>query len=105
MEPSGGGLDTGAIIGIAVGGVCCGLISALVLVAIVRACGKSNASSDQKSSIADAVVPRSEYGSFPSDSREALPTLKSKYASAHSVEYQSARAFEDDDYAAGRVKP
>jgi len=106
-EPS-GGLETGAIVGIVVGGVCCALISALVLVAIVRSRGKSDVRSDRKS--AEAGVPldargKSEYGSFPSDSREALPALKSNYASPNAVvEYHSARAFEDDDYAAGRVE-
>jgi hypothetical protein len=107
-EPSSGGLETGAIVGIVVGVVCCALISALVLVAIVRLRGKSDATSDRKS--AEAGVPldargKSEYGSFPSDSREALPALKSNYASPNAaVEYRSARAFEDDEYAVGRVK-
>jgi hypothetical protein len=105
-EPS-GGLETGAIVGIAVGGVCCALISALVLVAIVRSRGKSDASSDRKSGEAGVPLDRvgkSEYGSFPNDSREALPALKANYASPNAaVEYSSARVFEDDDYAAGRV--
>ena len=102
-----GGLETGAIIGIVVGGVCCALISALVLVAIVRSRGKSDSSSDRKSGEAGVPLDRvgkSEYGSFPNDSREALPALKSNYASPNAaVEYSSARVFEDDDYAAGRV--
>jgi hypothetical protein len=106
-EPSSGGLETGAIVGIAVGGVCCALISALVLVAIVRSRGKSDASSDRKSGEAGVPLDRvgkSEYGSFPNDSREALPALKANYASPNAaVEYSSARVFEDDDYAAGRV--
>jgi hypothetical protein len=50
-------------------------------------------------------VGKTEYGSFPNDSREVLPALKSNYASPNvAVEYSSARAFEDDDYAAGRLK-
>lgn len=102
-----GTLETGAIIGIAVGGVCCALISLLVLVAIVRSRGKSDA--NRKSGDGEAGVPldrvsKSEYGSFPNDSREALPALKANYASPNAaVEYSSARVFEDDDYAAGRV--
>jgi hypothetical protein len=109
-EPSSGVLDAGAIAGIAVGGVCCALISALVLVAIVRSRVKSNASasSDRKSGDAGVSLDRvgkTEYGSFPNDSREVLPALKSNYASPNvAVEYSSARAFEDDDYAAGRLK-
>jgi hypothetical protein len=88
-----GGLETGAIIGIAVGGVCCALISLLVLVEIVRSRGKSDASSDRKSGEAGVPLDRvskSEYGSFPSDSREALPALKSNYASPNAaVEYST----------------
>ncbi len=83
-EPS-GGLDTGPIIGIAVGSACFGLVSALVLVAIVRSRGKTAtaASSDGQSE-----------------------KSSSSYASASaSAEYQLARvASQNDNYFAGRLQ-
>jgi hypothetical protein len=96
MEPNSGDLDTGAVIGIAVGSACCGLISALVLVAIVRARGKSNDNdnSDKKSDDAGVQL-KSQYGSFPSDSREVLP-LQSNYANPNP-------AAQEGNYDAGRV--
>jgi hypothetical protein len=62
-EPS-GVLDTGAIIGIAVGSACCGLVSALVLVAIVRSRGKTAAAA---SSAADGRSALSKPSSSSSD--------------------------------------
>jgi hypothetical protein len=96
------GLDSGAIIGIAVGAAVCGvLLCAVVVVAIVRSCRGSNPSADVP---LDRVQSSAEYGSFPKDDASyANPT----------VNYSSARAFEDAAdaanangaiYDAGRVR-
>jgi hypothetical protein len=80
-EPS-GGLETGAIVGIVVGGVCCALISALVLVAIVRSRGKSDVRSDRKS--AEFGVPLDRAADDPGAQYGILPVAK---PSSHYLEH------------------
>jgi hypothetical protein len=81
------GLDSGAIIGIAVGASVCGvLLCAVVVVVIVRSRRGKAGSKPSADVPLDRVPSSAEYGSFPNDDASyAKPT----------VNYSSARAFED----------